>query len=118
MISSWRAGPSELAGLLLSTSFFTELVREVVELTVRTVTPAVTCGITLAQQDRVFTVAAADELARQLDEQQYDTGDGPCLKALASGEIDDAADLCAESRWGDYPSIAMNTGFWRSTQSR
>lgn len=32
----------------------------------RTVEPAVTCGITLAQQGRVFTVAAADELACQL----------------------------------------------------
>ena len=101
---------SELAGLLLSTGSFTELVQEVAELTVRTVAPAVTCGITLAQQDRVFTVAAADELASQLDEQQYEIGDGPCLKALASGEIVDAADLRAESRWGDYPRIAMEYG--------
>ncbi|HZE00356.1 MAG TPA: GAF domain-containing protein, partial [Pseudonocardiaceae bacterium] len=101
---------SELAGLLLSTASFTELVQEVAELTVRTVTSVVTCGVTLAQQDRVFTVAAADELASQLDEQQYDIGDGPCLQALGSGEIVDAADLCAESRWGDYPSIAMGHG--------
>jgi GAF domain-containing protein len=125
MIMGWRAGStlmpepiapllsaalSELAGLLLSTASFTELVQEVAELTVRTVTPALTCGVTLAQQDRVFTVAAADELASQLDEQQYDIGDGPCLQALGSGEIVDAADLRAESRWGDYPSIAMAHG--------
>lgn len=125
MILGWRAGRtlmsepiapllstalSELAGLLLSTASFTELVQEVAELTVRTVTSAATCGVTLAQQDRVFTVAAADELASQLDEQQYDIGDGPCLQALRSGEIVDAADLCAESRWGDYPKIAMGHG--------
>ncbi|MCA1695937.1 MAG: GAF and ANTAR domain-containing protein [Actinobacteria bacterium] len=101
---------SELAGLLLSTASFTELVQEVGELTVRTVAPAVTCGITLAEQGRVFTVAAADELASQLDEQQYEIGDGPCLQALRSGEVVDATDLGAESRWGDYPTIAMGHG--------
>lgn len=101
---------SELAGLLLSTQSFTELVQEVAELAVRTVEPAVTCGITLAQQGRVFTVAAADELASQLDELQYELDTGPCLQALASGEVVDAPDLSVESRWEGYPTIAMGHG--------
>lgn len=101
---------SELAGLLLSTESFTELVQEVAELAVRTVEPVVTCGITLAQQHRVFTVAAADELANQLDEQQYELDTGPCLQALATGEVVDAPDLVTESRWDDYPTIAMEHG--------
>jgi hypothetical protein len=46
----------------------------------------------------VFTVAAADELASQLDQQQYELGDGPCLEALHSGEVVDGKDLGAESR--------------------
>jgi GAF domain-containing protein len=101
---------SELAGLLLSTASFTELVQEVGELTVRTVEPAATCGITLAQQSRVFTVAAADELANLLDEQQYEIGDGPCLQALVSGEVVDVPDLRTESRWNGYPTIAIQHG--------
>lgn len=101
---------SELAGLLLSTASFTELMQEVGELTVRTVQPAATCGITLSQEGRVFTVAAADELASQLDEQQYEIGDGPCLQALASGEVVDVPDLRTESRWDGYPTIAMGHG--------
>ncbi|MGH3696980.1 MAG: GAF and ANTAR domain-containing protein [Pseudonocardiaceae bacterium] len=101
---------SELAGLLLATESFTELVQGVAELAVRTVESAVTCGITLADQDRVFTVAAADELAIQLDEQQYELDTGPCLQALASGEVVDAPDLGSESRWESYPTIAMGHG--------
>jgi GAF domain-containing protein len=101
---------SELAGLLLSTNSFTELVQQMAELAVRTVEPAVTCGITLAEQARVFTVAAADELASQLDEQQYELGDGPCLEALHSGEVVDGKDLGPKSRWKDYPTIAMGYG--------
>jgi hypothetical protein len=101
---------SELAGLLLSTEAFIELLQEVAELAVRIVEPVVTCGITLAQQDRVFTVAAADELASQLDEQQYELDTGPCLQALAGGEVVDVPDLGVESRWDGYPTMAMGRG--------
>ncbi|MGH3972553.1 MAG: GAF and ANTAR domain-containing protein [Pseudonocardiaceae bacterium] len=101
---------SELAGLLLSTESFTELVQGVAELAVRTMDPVLTCGVTLAQQGRVFTVAAADELANQLDQQQYELDTGPCLQALDSGEVVDAPDLAVESRWEDYPTIAMGHG--------
>jgi GAF domain-containing protein len=105
-----RPALSELAGLLLATESFTELVQGVAELAVRTLDPAATCGITLAEQDRVFTVAAADELAIQLDEQQYELDTGPCLEALATGEVVDAPDLAIESRWEGYPAIALGHG--------
>jgi GAF domain-containing protein len=105
-----RPALSELAGLLLATESFTELVQGVAELAVRTVDPVATCGITLAEQDRVFTVAAADELAIQLDEQQYELDTGPCLEALATGEVVDAPGLAIESRWEGYPAIALGHG--------
>lgn len=101
---------SELAGLLLSTESFEDLVQGVAELSVRIVEPAATCGITLAQDDRVFTVASADALACQLDEQQYEHGMGPCLQALTSGEVVEAVDLGVEGRWEAYPTIAMAHG--------
>src|SRR5438105_14295197 len=125
MVSGWRVGStrmpkeispsmsgalSELAGLLLSTQSFTELVQEVAELAVRIVEPVVTCGVTLSEQGRVFTVAAADELASQLDEQKYELDTGPCLESLASGQVIDGPDLRAEDRWGDYPTTAMGFG--------
>ncbi len=104
------AALSELAGLLLSTESFEDLVQGVAELSVRIVEPAATCGITLAQDDRVFTVASADALACQLDEQQYEHGMGPCLQALTSGEVVEAVDLGVEGRWEAYPTIAMAHG--------
>ena len=45
---------SELAGLLLSTESFEELLQGVAELSVRAIGPVATCGITLAQDDRVI----------------------------------------------------------------
>lgn len=104
------AALSELAGLLLSTESFEELLQGVAELSVRAIEPVATCGITLAQDDRVITVAVADALAAQLDEQQYEHDTGPCLQSLASGEVVEAVDLAAEDRWGPYPTIAMANG--------
>ena len=104
------AALSELAGLLLSTDSFVELVQGVAELSVRVINPVATCGITLAQDGRVITVASADALARELDEQQYEHDTGPCLQALASGEVVEAVDMTAEDRWQDYPSIAVGHG--------
>lgn len=101
---------SELAGLLLSTESFSELLQGVAELTVRTIEPATTCGITISEHGRVMTVASADALAAQLDEHQYELDTGPCLEALYSGEAVDSPDLAGDERWDGYPSIAMGHG--------
>jgi GAF domain-containing protein len=82
----------------------------VAELSVRVIEPVATCGITLAQDERVFTVASADALACELDEKQYEHETGPCLQSLSSGEVVEAADLAVEDRWDAYPSIAMGYG--------
>ena len=104
------AALSELAGLLLSTGSFEQLLQGVAELSVRVIEPAATCGITLSQDDRVITAAAADVLASQLDEQQYEQESGPCLQSLACGEVVEAPDFATENRWGDYPSVAIAYG--------
>lgn len=104
------AALSELAGLLLSTDSFEQLLQGVAELSVKTIEPVKTCGITLSQDDRVITAASADALACQLDEQQYEYESGPCLEALATGAVVDAGDLVTEQRWNGYPTIAMAHG--------
>ena len=63
------AALSELAGLLLSTESFVDLLQGVAELSVRAIEPVATCGITLSQDDRVFTAASADALACGRDEE-------------------------------------------------
>jgi GAF domain-containing protein len=101
---------SELAGLLMSTESFEELLQGLAELAVRAVGGAVTCGITLAQDGRVLTVASADALAMLLDEKQYERDEGPCLQALYTGLVVDAPDLRAEDRWDGYPQAALGHG--------
>lgn len=105
---------TQLAGLLLDTRTFSDLLQGVTELGVRTVPRATTIGITLAERGRVYTVATADELATQLDERQYEQGTGPCLEAMQAMKVVQVDDFAAESRWGAYPSTALAHGIHSS----
>lgn len=110
LTSDVGAALSELAGLLLSSRSFEALLQGVAELSVRTVPGVATCGITLAHDGHVVTVASADELAELLDEQQYERDDGPCLQALRTGVVVESPDLATETRWDDYAAVAVGHG--------
>jgi hypothetical protein len=47
--------------------------------------PALSCSITVRGEHDAYTVASSDDLAKQVDEVQYDHGEGPCLEALRTG---------------------------------
>ena len=101
---------AELAALLLSTESFDDLLRGVAELSVRLVRGASTASITLAERGRVITVAAADTLATQIDQHQYERGAGPCLDALRTASVVHVADLRQEQRWGDFGTVMLSHG--------
>jgi len=101
---------AELAGLLLSTQSFEELLQGIAGLAVRTVPAAVSASITLAEQGRAVTVASADPLAARLDEHQYAQDAGPCLDALETGTIVDCDDLGDEARWDGFAAEASRCG--------
>jgi GAF domain-containing protein len=104
------AALTELAGLLMATSSFEDLMQSVADLSGRAVPAASTCGITLSENGHIITVASADALARLLDEQQYEVDDGPCLQALRTGQVVLSDDLSRETRWDGYPAMAVAHG--------
>ncbi|MGH3367379.1 MAG: GAF and ANTAR domain-containing protein [Nocardioidaceae bacterium] len=57
-----------------------------------------------------MTAASSDALALRLDEVRYDGEQGPCLETLHSGLVTEVTDLAIESRWGPYPTLAMDLG--------
>jgi GAF domain-containing protein len=101
---------AELAALLLSTESFDDLLRGVAELSVRLVGGTSTASITLAERGRVITVAAADALAMQIDQHQYERGVGPCLDALRTASVVHVADLRRERRWGGFATVMLDHG--------
>jgi GAF domain-containing protein len=105
-----QAALTELAGLLMATSSFEDLMQAVADLAGRAVPAAATCGITLSEDGHLITVASADALARMLDEQQYQVLDGPCLEAIRTARVVLSDDLGIERRWDGYPAMAVAHG--------
>ncbi|WIM99760.1 GAF and ANTAR domain-containing protein [Actinoplanes oblitus] len=56
------------------------------------------------------TRAATDDLVRQVDQAQYDTGEGPCLEAVHRAEIVRLPDLTREGRWPAFARRAADLG--------
>ena len=56
-------------------------------------------GISLVERDRIRTPAASNEKLRELDELQYEIGEGPCREAIRSHATIIVEDLHADPRW-------------------
>jgi hypothetical protein len=72
--------------------------------------PPMSCSVTLRGEHEPYTVTASDDLAVQVDEVQYDQGEGPCLQALRDGSVIYVEDMRRETRWADYREHAVEAG--------
>jgi GAF domain-containing protein len=52
------------------------------------------------------TVASSDEEPMRVDQVQYDSGEGPCLSALAEGLTIRSDDIATDARWPDFGPAA------------
>lgn len=76
----------------------------IVEVAARAIPNAVHCAITITRggSQRPQTMALTGEVARHVDEIQYDCGQGPCLDALDGDDVVIANDLRADVRWPEF----------------
>jgi GAF domain-containing protein len=70
----------------------------------------------IGKNGRIDTPAYSTELARDSDQAQYETGQGPCLNAIRDHRTVVIDDLETDQRWPDYRSRALELGI-RSTIS-
>jgi hypothetical protein len=58
------------------------------------------CGLTLTRRSgRPATVASSGPLVEQVDQIQYETGEGPCLEAVEGHDVVRVADLATDLQW-------------------
>ena len=67
-------------------------------------------SITLPRDGRLRTVAASNDVVLQMDHDQYDTGQGPCLDAATRGELFNSRSLETERRWPEFVPRARARG--------
>ncbi|GIJ74566.1 ANTAR domain-containing protein [Virgisporangium ochraceum] len=78
---------------------------------VDTVPGAELAGLMVVERRRnIDTRAVTDDLARHVDQVQYDTGQGPCLDAIHRQRTVRIIDLAAETRWPEFALRAVELG--------
>ena len=101
---------NEIGLIKLSETTIDGLLKQIAELTERTVPGASEVSVTLSRGKGAYTAAFTGELSLNLDERQYQQGHGPCLAALASGETLLVDDMTSETRWPDFAVLAVDAG--------
>jgi GAF domain-containing protein len=68
-------------------------------------------GISVAHKNgQVETKSATDQLVWELDQLQYDLGEGPCLHAITSEPVTRVDNLASDPRWPRYIPRAVEYG--------
>ena len=86
------------------------VLRLVVNLARATVGGADGVSVSLRRHGRLSTVAATDQTISDMDADQYDTGEGPCVDASMEGRWFHAEALVDETRWPTFVPRARTLG--------
>jgi GAF domain-containing protein len=82
----------------------------VVDAAVDTIPGADWAGITQVIDGVPRTTAATDGIVGEVDAVQYETGQGPCLQAIAGQPTVSSPDLSTETRWPDFAHRTARLG--------
>lgn len=101
---------SELARKLQADITAEALLEHIARAAVTEVAGARYASITLINGKTFATTGASEELSVQIDQIQYETGEGPCLDAAREHKTVRCDDLRADLRWPRFANRAVNLG--------
>ncbi|UOX90272.1 GAF and ANTAR domain-containing protein [Amycolatopsis sp. FBCC-B4732] len=104
------AAMAGLTGALESEPAEAEILDAVCAEAVRAVPGADMASITAIRDGEPETMASTDERAVEIDRVQYAAGEGPCLRAAATGEIVRLPLATADAVWPDFTKHARGLG--------
>lgn len=99
-----------LAAIQLTRSVLDAALALVVSMAQAVVAGADGVSLTLARSGRLSTVAASNDVVLEMDHDQYDTGEGPCLSAATEGQPFHLESLGHEGRWPAFVPRARARG--------
>ncbi len=101
---------SETARALLSVGDVNDTLERVAGLAVATIDGCDCASVFLVEETVVAAPASADPVVAELDSAQRQSGQGPCLDAIAQGMTIYAGDFGDEDRWPDFEREATAKG--------
>lgn len=104
---------TDLTGYLLDATSVADALQRIIDAGRRLVSGADVASVTLRDPDGVFhTPVHTDVISYELDELQYETGEGPCVESTVhpGPGMAVSADLAHESRWPRFGPAAAQRG--------
>lgn len=101
---------NSLNDLVLSMIDIEQFLDDLVVLAAATIGGGVSTGLTMSRDGQPATVASSDRAAAGYDEIQYGFDDGPCLRAMRTGQVVLVDDLVDDERFGPYRTRALAAG--------
>lgn len=99
-----------IARTLFSSRTVRETLQRIVNFSVATVEGSDAAGISLLSGTEVATPVYSERAALEIDNVQYETGEGPCLDAIAKETTVYAEDLAEDARWPSFGPRAAALG--------
>ncbi|ONI81669.1 transcriptional regulator [Actinosynnema sp. ALI-1.44] len=106
LLDEVRSAMADLIETLENASDSTEVLNAICAEAVRVVPGADMASITAIESGGARTAAYSDERAYAVDQAQYGAGDGPCLRAAATGETVRLSLENASELWPDFAATA------------
>ena len=100
-----------LSTLLEPDPTFQNILQSVAELSVAAIGGCDSAGVTLRRDGQHLTAAASDDYTLEIDKIQYETGEGPCVAAMAENRFMQIEAVTKEKRWPDFCRQAAEKGF-------
>jgi GAF domain-containing protein len=101
---------AQLGRIKLSDTNLAGVLDTIAGLAKRTIPGAEEVSVTLVRGKTAHTAAFTGDLARNLDESQYEAGHGPCLDASAAAATMSVPEMTSETRWPQWAARARETG--------
>jgi GAF domain-containing protein len=101
---------SELGRIKLSDTDLDGVLKTIADLAKRTIPGAAEVSVTLVRGKNAHTAAFTGDLARDLDESQYESGYGPCLDASSTNATFSVPDMADETRWPKWTAQSVEHG--------
>jgi GAF domain-containing protein len=101
---------SDTARILFTAGSVADTLTQVVDLAVATIDGCDYAGLFLLERDVVTSPVHSDSLVDEVDALQHDSGEGPCLDAIAHRQIFYTEDSAEDPRWPRFGPRANAAG--------
>lgn len=100
----------ELLELLSAAATAEDFLVELARLAVAEVGPALACGLSVWTPRPRYLAATSSELARRMEQIQYDLDEGPCLTCLRDNSDVEVSDIVTDPRWAAFSRCGRTEG--------